>query len=344
MAGGYAAMDGRQDAFCGSGGLVQECTSACDPVEETGELEFVGFGKGCYVAQTQYEYVGTGGGEYDIPRRAPRSACLCCSCTGLICWIAAMTVGILALLGLVFFLQTDTQTSSTTHWKFDCDAGYAYWEHGWSKEKKEYCCKEAGKGCKPTLKPSPLPSLSLVSKTTTTTTKELTTSLNMCNEGSVVDWTASKKDYCCKTYQNGCDTSTTAPLRPTPAFTPAPTAAPAPTYDCNAEFSNWELGWSEPKKIWCCTHVGKGCAAAAPALPALPFDCNAAFEHWYEAWSPPKKTWCCHHASRGCAPPPPAYDCNAGFEAWQTGWSVEKKAWCCTHASRGCPVAAGGCE
>merc|ERR550534_1744334 len=30
---------------------------------------------------------------------------------------------------------------------FDCDAGYADWQSGWSDMKKEYCCENYGRGC-----------------------------------------------------------------------------------------------------------------------------------------------------------------------------------------------------
>lgn len=31
---------------------------------------------------------------------------------------------------------------------YDCDAGYAKWEKGWSSEKKAWCCKHKERGCK----------------------------------------------------------------------------------------------------------------------------------------------------------------------------------------------------
>merc|ERR1719401_1363122 len=126
-------------------------------------------------------------------------------------------------------------------------------------------------------------------------------------------------------------------------------------FDCNAGFSNWQQGWSLPKKLWCCQHSGKGCPPPKPPPkpvpkpvppppppppPApLPFDCNAGFANWQAGWSEPKKAWCCQHQGKGCPPPAPApvpYDCNAGFANWQAGWSEPKKAWCCQHQGKGC--------
>ncbi|CAK0819455.1 unnamed protein product [Prorocentrum cordatum] len=34
-------------------------------------------------------------------------------------------------------------------------------------------------------------------------------------------------------------------------------------YDCAAGFSNWQAGWSDGKKSWCCEHAQKGCEQPA---------------------------------------------------------------------------------
>merc|ERR1711972_1000951 len=44
---------------------------------------------------------------------------------------------------------------------------------------------------------------------------------------------------------------------------PPPPPPPSLPYDCAAGFANWQAGWSEPKKVWCCHHQGKGCASGA---------------------------------------------------------------------------------
>merc|ERR1712176_1315327 len=56
----------------------------------------------------------------------------------------------------------------------------------------------------------------------------------------------------------GAQETVVLPSRRQGLRTPPP--APVP-YDCNAGFANWQAGWSEPKKAWCCQHQGKGCAA-----------------------------------------------------------------------------------
>ena len=34
-------------------------------------------------------------------------------------------------------------------------------------------------------------------------------------------------------------------------------------YDCNVGVVNWKIGWSAPKKTWCCAHNKVGCPGSA---------------------------------------------------------------------------------
>merc|ERR1740121_2626001 len=55
------------------------------------------------------------------------------------------------------------------------------------------------------------------------------------------------------------------PVPPTPPPTQPPTPPPtaALPYDCNAGFNNWQAGWSEAKKSWCCAHARRACTLPA---------------------------------------------------------------------------------
>jgi len=66
-------------------------------------------------------------------------------------------------------------------------------------------------------------------------------------------------------------------------------------FDCEAGFKEWKLGWSGPKKAWCCKKAGKGC----------PFECDAGLENFEEGWTKPKKEWCCANQQKGCPEGPP---------------------------------------
>lgn len=117
-------------------------------------------------------------------------------------------------------------------------------------------------------------------------------------------------------------------------------------FNCQADVSHWETGWSNRKKQWCCDHLS-GCPTtttgphkAAASQPK--FDCIAGYSNWQDGWSPEKQTWCCDHHDRGCVATttpmtiPSSYDCLAGYYHWQDTWSKEKQIWCCHHKGRAC--------
>lgn len=108
-------------------------------------------------------------------------------------------------------------------------------------------------------------------------------------------------------------------------------------YDCMAGLSSWQHGWSISKKQWCCTHFNRGCA---PLATSQPYDCQAGLLNAAAGWSPGKKIWCCAKHNLGCAPVATSlpYDCAAGYSNWQAGWSLSKKAWCCSHVNKGCKI------
>jgi len=73
-----------------------------------------------------------------------------------------------------------------------------------------------------------------------------------------------------------------------------PPTADADTYfDCAAGASNWERGWSEQKKEWCCRRKSRGCATQIVA-DAEPHNCM------HKAWEEGKAGWCCQNKGRMC--------------------------------------------
>merc|ERR1719491_1259621 len=90
---------------------------------------------------------------------------------------------------------------------------------------------------------------------------------------------------------------------------------------------NWEFGWTEEKKHWCCDHTGRGCPETTTHNP---FDCKAGFDNWERGWSVEKKLWCCNKAGRACEP----FDCHSNDP--QVAWLHDKKAFCCAHETLAC--------
>lgn len=107
-------------------------------------------------------------------------------------------------------------------------------------------------------------------------------------------------------------------------------AAPDESYNCDVDFTDWKLAWSNTKKDWCCQNFQRGCHRG--------YDCNAGFISWKTTWSLNKKEWCCSHRGRGCeSKGTQLYDCDSGYEDWKTKWTQGQKVWCCTVYDRGCP-------
>lgn len=132
------------------------------------------------------------------------------------------------------------------------------------------------------------------------------------------DWSALKKEWCCRHENRGCGDRSEA-------------------YDCEAGFSKWRSGWSEGKKVWCCQHENKACEERPSSKP---YDCEAGFDNWKSGWSEGKKVWCCRYESKGCDehPRPQAnatFDCADGIGNTKE-WAADKKGYCCSYAGIAC--------
>lgn len=108
-----------------------------------------------------------------------------------------------------------TLLPTTTHCPFDCSAGYDdldefQWVKGWSGAKKLYCCKTVQKGC-----PSQLPPPSGLPPSGEPAEPDdfhydCDAGYHDCYHCLVLQWSASKLDYCCKNQNKGCKWNTHA--------------------------------------------------------------------------------------------------------------------------------------
>merc|ERR1719343_1021290 len=62
-------------------------------------------------------------------------------------------------------------------------------------------------------------------------------------------------------------------------------------YRCEEGLGNWQKGWSESKKDYCCSKHSLGCK----------FDCDSGLDNWEAGWSDSKKAWCCWKRKKGCS-------------------------------------------
>ena len=144
-------------------------------------------------------------------------------------------------------------------------------------------------------------------------------------------------------------------------------------YDCHAGLTNWHIGWSAPKKVWCCAHQHMGCEAAAAGGAAGAAGGAVGGGAGGAAFSHSTSTVVHHvvhvvnggaHAAAAGMPPgaaghgmewkwendggnwhwqqvhfegTPEYDCHAGLQNYKLGWAAGKKHWCCHFKGLGCP-------
>lgn len=308
--------------FAANAGGLNMCGIAGDSSVDNWVPAYVGDRAGSYIEDTTYQYVGEGAGAYDIvPERDNTRVTIAFAACGM---ISLMLIGI----SWIALHPSTTTTSSTARGSFDCNAGYAKWQTGWSEMKKYYCCGVGHVNCN-------------VVATTVAPAYDCRYDAEQHHL-----WALPKKVWCCVHLRVGCPTVAPATLQQRSTTVALIQQQYSSPFDCNSGFSNWLEGWSPPKKSWCCSHKQRGCPAtsgppATASTSAPRFNCGDGMLNWQAGWPRSKKRWCCQHARIGCPatgelPKAGAYDCNAGVDNWLHGWSNGKKAWCCDTTGKGC--------
>jgi len=156
-------------------------------------------------------------------------------------------------------------------------------------------------------------------------------------------WSKEKKCWCCSMKNVGCEPENVGCVPEVPVVLPTAQDTVAtevkarptsPKFRCHAGLLNYELGWSDQKKIWCCRAHGLGCATENATRASKLFNCNVGWENAEKGWSEQKKKWCCSHRGVGCQLDP--YDCRQDFGTRETHWTTAKKYWCCQKNGMGC--------
>eukprot|EP00930_Biecheleria_cincta_P073925 TRINITY_DN61185_c0_g1_i1.p1 TRINITY_DN61185_c0_g1~~TRINITY_DN61185_c0_g1_i1.p1 ORF type:complete len:393 (-),score=49.23 TRINITY_DN61185_c0_g1_i1:126-1304(-) len=148
--------------------------------------------------------------------------------------------------------------------EFNCAVSQGNDPSLWLETKRTWCCVHHNTGCTTTLAP--------VSE--------------QCTQGNLLGWrNAVEQQYCCTTHGLGCTTA--APIVVT---TPEPQL-----FDCTAGFTNWEVNWSDTRKLWCCTHFQRGCHQSDAATDE--HSCSG----YSELWTAGERLWCCRHKGKGCS-------------------------------------------
>jgi len=182
-------------------------------------MNFVGAGRGEYILESGYKYVGYGG-DFGRPRR------------DFTCLIVLLTLlSLLLLIPLLLWLFRDPG--------MDCETGFERCQYAWSQPKQTTCCTTMGRCCaKPVVLPAPVDDGEV----------DPFNCADDWNEWQA-GWSCDKKRWCCNIHGKGCPA-------PPEGDDQAPLAS---SYDCNGGFANWVKGWSVNKKNWCCTNKNLGC-------------------------------------------------------------------------------------
>eukprot|EP00440_Ansanella_granifera_P040205 gb/GFBE01043610.1/.p1 GENE.gb/GFBE01043610.1/~~gb/GFBE01043610.1/.p1 ORF type:complete len:676 (+),score=120.12 gb/GFBE01043610.1/:1-2028(+) len=365
--------------------LRPEATVLAQSGAALGTWSYVGEGHGEYREVRYMEYVGPHAGGFNKEVARPPRRCfwlqivlllfIVALLAGLISWWALRTSFSPARRDRLPELPPPTCRSFECPQNymvdpgqgFDCDAGLDTYEggQGWSHQKRVWCCLHQDKGC------DGRPALS------TEACCAPTCAVYQCPHGYLEQGFHgsgyASYETCCKT-EPRCKGYTCPSgymqyhshfaaefltdeecCRPTcSTFTcPAGSYERGAHYDCNAGLANFQNGWSEHKKLWCCAQEGKGCTSHAVAVSyetcchAEPTCGSYACPHGYfrdacatastelhthSCCRPTCQTFKCPSGYR----PFGQFDCQAGLSNWRAGWSSSKKAWCCAHEGLGC--------
>lgn len=368
---------------CGTRSAGGSCGTCLRNGHETVLPQYVGTGKGAYLEVSKYRYVGVGSGEFDIIEE-PSKCQLSLRSALLLLGVGVGVIVTLVAVGIWHFCAPRAgagaaaartsktaadrdaagallaasaasvlRPSSKAAFTFDCVMGYTDWEHRWTSEKKEYCCKTFRRGCNATAAAS------------------RKFDCKVGTEHWETGWSDEKRTWCCRRGEapDGarCSNATVADSNPK-------------GFDCDAGFLNSAKGWSKQKKAFCCRRAHRACPARhrqAGEQPhgrpddgsdSPPYDCSAGLSVWRIGWSPGKKTWCCDHRHLGCLEESnsssvsaaldatraraaaanaaerngtrgnsEAYDCRGSPSNPESDWTPGHKAWCCLFKGVACP-------
>ena len=140
---------------------------------------------------------------------------------------------------------------------------------------------------------APVPLEPLAAKCMSPRGRTLTTAAGPCNQSYFFRgdaalsnfhraWSPAKKQWCCQERQKGCEGNTKPSVDPGAGMMwkhvqingywvwqvvagggGAVAVPPSLPYDCSVGQVNWKIGWSAPKKTWCCAHNHVGCPGDA---------------------------------------------------------------------------------
>jgi len=177
----------------------------------------------------------------------------------------------------------------------DCEAGLSDWERQWPPSKRVWCCASTGHGCAKTAKGC---------DTTCAVSDKSATCRALIQKAANKQFASS---------ENACPLAHGMVLRTCPSCSACPLSVAdckavrpenaSTTYDCEADYNDWQTVWSVGQQAWCCLHVGRACPVtrtSSTTSTTSTYDCTSGYYDWRKLWDGGKQAWCCLHALRGC--------------------------------------------
>lgn len=281
-------------------------------------MSFVGNGKGEYIQETVYRFVGDGVGEF-----GPEPPGFCARWGTFIGSSAVMSVLLALVLASLGGLQPTgfprPSSSSSDGIAFDCEVDYTDWEKKWSVDRQRWCCHQFSRACQSGERPQEAAS------------PVLSTAVQPYDCDPKPDWNATwtegQKAWCCKHIGLGCQPLPTQhpprvprnvarPLVRLQTSTSQPGIAStieggvsagfhgerAPGNVANGNRSQTQEFAQAAKSVTSEIQPVPEVAIPLPSQTRMKFDCSSS----PEVWAFTKQVWCCQHTGKACPTASPA--------------------------------------
>merc|ERR1712194_166730 len=243
-----------------SGGCTDACGDGIDP-----SMHFVGDGRGDYIQETSYKFVGNGAGQFDMGLRGRRrvifSYCAV-ACAGFCCAVIFMALLFLCLPDGLNTLRGEVGDGGDQEpsRKYNCFKDYVRWQEAWPKEKKVWCCANMKVAC----------DSAPVSEFQDEGSR--TTSIRSTSRGPPSTTSGLGR------FTGGPAGPNSVTSRPSPPATmppsqaanlPGAVAASIPSeFSCAGGPGAWSI-WTKEKRSFCCRDKAIGCTATPSAATQL---------------------------------------------------------------------------
>lgn len=159
------------------------------------------------------------------------------------------------------------------------------------------------------------------------------------------EWSDGKKAWCCKTKHLGCPDQHAMSHRYEHSHEALHDGSQQEPFDCEEGLANWQGGWSDSKKEWCCKFKDLFCKNHNYYRGKKDYNHDHSdADHYHNDGHAPTHMYDHFHVGSDLdGPAAPKFsgphDCAAGLNNWQDGWAKGKKEYCCRRFQLGCEAA-----